>query len=207
MRIMPNQIPAHSTAGEAWQWAMKIIDRYGNKVITEDRQITKEVKDLQIQILSPGDGWPVLGSGWDMPALNEYVNREILSPNMPDGFRYTYGQRLFAYPIEGRTINQIDDYVIKKLRQERTTRRAKASIWHPVLDLFEKSTPCLQDVTFLNRDCLLSLTADFRSWDVGMAAIENMYGLWRLLDYVSNGAEMQSGNLTIRAVSAHIYQV
>lgn len=207
MKVMPNQIVAHRTPEKAWRWAQTIIGTYGSQRITEDGQNTREIGNLQLQILNPAEGWPVEGSGWTIPALNEYLHREILNQYPPDGFRYTYGQRLFAYPIGDTKINQIDDYVVPKLRQEPSTRRAKATMWHPLLDRFEDSTPCMQDVTFLFENEKLNLTANFRSWDVGRAAIENIYGLTGLLGYVASEAGMEPGSLTIMAVSAHIYEV
>jgi thymidylate synthase (methanogen type) len=207
MKVMPNQVIAHRTPAEAWRWAQALISRYGTQRITEDRQNTKEIANLQLQILNPAESWPVDGSGWTIPALNEYLHREILNGHPPEGFRYTYGQRLFAYPMVDMTINQIDDYVIRKLKKEPSTRRAKAAIWHPLLDRFEDSTPCLQDVSFLYDGARLNLTANFRSWDVGRAAIENIYGLAGLLGYVADGACMEPGSLTIMAVSAHIYEI
>ena len=104
MRIMPNQIPAHSTAGEAWQWAMGIISNFGDNIKTEDGKLTREIQNLQITILEPSEGWPIKGSGWNMDGLNQYAG-QLLNPKNP-GFDYTYGERLFAYA--GSDYNQVN---------------------------------------------------------------------------------------------------
>ena len=207
MKVMPNQVIAHRTPAEGWRWALNIINTYGDKVITEDRKVTKEVRNLVVQILEPGEGWPIPGSGWDMPGLEKYAE-QLMSGDNPSKFEYTYGERLRTYPdAEGSyAIDQID-FCIDRLRKNKTTRRSIAITWVPDWDDVGNEVPCLQLIDFLFRDGKLHLSAIFRSWDVQQAAPANMYGLWRLLCYVASEAGMEPGSLTIMAVSAHIYEV
>lgn len=212
MKVMPNQLIAHRTPAEAWKWALSLIDRYGDLIRTEDNQMCREIRNLQLTIMEPGEGWPIPGSAWSsLKALDIYAETEILSPIIPDGFRYSYGERLFAYPpifmdewID--PINQIK-MVITRLKVNPTTRRAMAPTWQPFEDHNKDSVPCLQLVDFLFRDGKLHLSATFRSWDVRQAAPANMYGLWKLLCYVGQEAGMEPGSLTIMAVSAHVYEL
>lgn len=46
----------------------------------------------------------------------------------------------------------------------------------------------------------------FRSWDVKRAAPQNLYGLSKLMEYVAARVGVPMGELTVFAVSAHIYE-
>ncbi|MFA5408005.1 MAG: thymidylate synthase [Bacilli bacterium] len=193
----------------AYRYMVGMISQSGDRVIDENGYATKEMRNIQITITDPCNpqNWPIPNTGWKLPALDEYVTREILSPNtsMPDGFRYTYGERLFNYPYCSWESSQIA-YIIKKLNAEPTSRRAFAITYDPDLDMYEDSIPCLQLVNFLIRDGKLHLTAVFRSWDVKRAGPENLYGLSKLLEYVAEKVVVPTGELTVFAISAHIYE-
>ena len=204
---MRTSIPYVKTPTDAYIYMLDYINRKGDQVIDENGYNTKELLNIQVTITDPckPDNWPIPNTGWKMPALNAYVTREILSPNKPDGFRYTYGERLFNYPYCSWESSQIA-YIIKKLNAEPTSRRAFAITYDPDLDMYEDSIPCLQLVNFLIRDGKLHLTAVFRSWDVKRAAPSNLYGLSKLLEYVAETIGVPTGELTVFAVSAHIYE-
>lgn len=206
---MRTSIPYVKTPTEAYIYMLDYINRHGDKVIDENRQLTKELLNIQITITDPcnPDNWPIPNTRWKMPALDEYVSREIISPDtsMPDGFRYTYGERLFNYPYCSWNSNQVE-YIIKKLKTEPTSRRAFAITYHPDSDMYEDSIPCLQLINFLIRDGKLHMTAVFRSWDVKRAGPANLYGLSKLLEYVANRINMPTGELTVFAIAAHVYE-
>lgn len=209
MKVMPNQIIAHRTPAEAWRWACSIVNTYGDKVITEDRKVTKEVRNLMVQLLEPGESWPIPGSNWDLPGLEKYAE-QFLSGLNETGFAYTYGERLVAYAspwLQIQPVNQIHDSVIVRLNNEKNTRRAIATTWMPWFDPYNADVPCLQLVDFLYRQNKLHLSAIFRSQDIARAFPANAYGLWKLLCYVGQEAGMEPGSLTIMAVSAHIYEI
>ena len=99
---MRTSIPYVKTPTDAYLYLLDYINRKGDQIIDENGYNTKELLNIQITITDPCNpqNWPIPNTGWKLPALDEYVVREILSPNtsMPDGFRYTYGERLFNYP-------------------------------------------------------------------------------------------------------------
>lgn len=206
MKIMPNQNKAFQTPGEAWNYAMRLIENFGDRVITEDGQLTKEVMNIMVTVLEPQAGWPIQGSGWDMAGLNKYAE-QLLSGENDSGFEYTYGERLRAYndPDAGE-VDQIA-YVIEKLQKNKTTRRAIAITWSPWWDNESEHVPCLQSVDFLYRQNALHLTAYFRSQDVARAWPANLYGLSKLLGNVGDQAGMTPGSITTISASAHIYEV
>lgn len=209
MKVMPNQIIAHRTPAEGWKWACQIVNTYGDKVITEDHKLTKEVRNLVVQILEPGEGWPIPGSRWDIPALERYAE-QFLSGENETGFAYTYGERFVNYHspwLDLPPVNQINDSVIYRLINGKTTRRAIATTWQPWFDPFNSECPCLQLIDFLFRDEKLNMTAFFRSHDILQAWPANVYGLNKLLEYVGGEAGMEPGSITTVSTSSHIYEV
>ena len=191
---------------DACKWLLSQIAAKGDLMRAEDGKLCREVCNIGVTIQEPLAGWPIPGSEWSsIAALDEYAEKEILSPVIPEGFRYSYGGRLFAYPCPGFDIDQISG-AIDHLRECPTTRRAVAITWHPASDPDAGSVPCLQLVDFLIRSGRLNLTALFRSWDCQRAAPANMYGLGRLLQHVGGAVGCLMGSLTIVAASGHIYE-
>jgi thymidylate synthase len=94
---------------------------------------------------------------------------------------YTYHKRLFAYEIEGETINQIN-YIIDKLSQAGHSRRAQAITWNPKLDPPTYDPPCLQRVWCRLQageggELVLNLNTHWRSRDAYKAAFMNAFAL------------------------------
>jgi len=193
---------------DAWKWLTSIINARGDMVRDENGKLCREVRNVGVTILNPLARWPIKGSGWDVPALEEYA-KQLLKPN-DGGFDYTYGRRLRQYPISYLSEHDIEQdqlkAVISRLRHSPSTRRAVAITWIPEQDNAEENVPCMQVVDFLLRDNRLHLTAFFRSWDCGRAAPANMYGLGKLLSYVAGSIWVPAGSLTIMAASAHMYE-
>jgi len=189
-------IPAGTFAlpGPAWRWALNQIDVHGKEVLTEDGQRTKEIENLILKVEAPLAGWPIKDSGWGLPALDVYVQDQILGDANRTGFSYTYGERIKPQ-LEG---------LIKHLRDEPTTRRAVISIWLPG-DYDKEHPPCWMTLDFLRRSEQLNLTAFIRSNDIGQAWPQNFYGLAKLLEYVADGIGVETGSIMTHSVSAHIY--
>lgn len=226
MKIMPNQIPAHRTAADAWQYAKQLINNFGDNIIAEDRKMTREITNLHLCVLEPLEGWPMAGSGWDLPALDRYA--EQLLSGESAGFDYTYGSRIRAglaptdqdrIAREGMMIRLFEQehardhwgvdqlrIAIELLKENPATRRAPIYIWEPSFDLgSKKHVPCLQLIDPLIRDGKLHCTAFFRSHDIGRAWVPNVYGLGQLMKHVSEQVGVPVGSLTTVSCSAHIY--
>lgn len=208
-KVQPNQSIAHRFPKDAWEYGLAIIRNLGDKVITEDRKITREVRNLTLVVLEPSEGWPLSGFGWDLPALEKYAN-QLMNPINTD-FSYTYGNRLLSYPCSDLAsfgspayVDQIR-YCIRKLKDQSTTRRSIAITWIPDLDGESDEVPCLQLIEFLHRNGKLDLTAVFRSHDILRAWPANVYGLNKLLKYVAEETSMEPGSITTFSISAHIY--
>ena len=200
-----------STPASAWDWARKVIKANGQKVVTEDGQVTKEIDGMTLRILYPDVGWPISGSGWKIPALEEYYQNEIISPDNPTYFEYTYGERLRAWesheiPDSYNVKTDQVEYIIRKLKANRTTRRAVGCTWNPLTD--EKPgfhPPCLMVADFKIRGEALNLIAYFRSHDIEQAWPQNVYGLYKLQEYIAGEVYAELGTLTTISASAHIY--
>jgi len=204
---MRTSIPYVKTPTDAYLYLLDYINRKGDQIIDENGYNTKELLNIQVTITDPckPDNWPIPNTGWKMPALDEYVSREILSTKIPTGFLYTYGNRLFAHPPS--EMDQIHT-IIARLKDAPTTRRAIAGTLSPQYDcnIYLTSVPCLQLIGCQIRETKLHMTAVFRSWDVKRAGPENLYGLSKLMEHVAEKIGVQTGELTVFAISAHIYE-
>ena len=180
---------------DAWNAIMTYINLYGDNLITEDGQMTREIRNLIVEIEHPEEGYPIKGTNWGITALEQYAE-QILDP-YDKGFIYDYGSRLARK-------GQID-VAIEKLRDNPNTRRAILSTRDIEKDLTAQHTPCLQIVEFLYRDGKLHMTCFFRSNDMRDAWPSNIYGLNALLRYVATMANMEPGSITTHSVSAHYY--
>lgn len=187
-------IKAKNTA-DAWRAIMHTIELYGENIITEDRQMTREVRNLIVEIEHPGEGYPIKGTGWGIEALSQYAS-QLLDP-ADKGFVYDYGSRLAQ---DGQI-----DVAIEKLKENKNTRRAILSTRNRCKDMFEQHTPCLQIVEFLYREGKLHMTCFFRSNDMRDAWPSNIYGLYALLGYVAMKTGLEMGSITTHSVSAHYY--
>jgi len=217
------------TIGHAHEKAISLILQYGEEVVTEDREYTLELPEpLYIKVRDPFKE-PVLSSccSFGPRFTAEYVKQLLtITPKTPDGFEYTYGNRLLSYPVPIATdaceidwcgdgsfggINQIDRYIIQKLIRNPSTRRAIAHIWVPYFDHAKSHPPCMQTVQALLRGRYLDIIATFRSNDILSAWCQNTVGLSGVMRYIIDSLnqhephEITSGHLVTFSTSAHIY--
>lgn len=197
---------------KAWKYATNYINLFGNKVITEDRKLTKEIKNMLITVHTPckKDHWPIKSYGWTIEGLDAYAEQLMNPENV--GFDYTYGNRLRSYISHDkggniRTIDQINN-IINQLNANESTRRAVAITWYPG-DVYNTSNnihvPCMILIEILYRNDHLDMTAVFRSHDIYRAWPANVYGLSKILEYVSEKTGKSAGSITTFSISAHIY--
>jgi thymidylate synthase len=124
---------------------------------------------------------------------------------------YTYHQRLRAYEIDGKTIDQIQ-YVIDKLSETPYSRRAQATTWNPSVDPTVDDPACLQRMWFrIDNDDRLVLQVSIRSNDAFKAAFMNMFAFTELQNDVASaiserlGKRITVGEYVHFANSYHIY--
>lgn len=202
----------------AWTKVLDRVMRYG--VIKETEYGNKQRESIAAQWIITNDltphaefpDWPdellkIIGAS---PAAIEQYYPEFLSPDLPPGTAYTYGQRIWAYGANqayGKTVSQIAK-IIDHLKESPVTRRAVATTWDQFVDSDKttKNPPCFVMIQFIQTDGLLHALATFRSHDIFKAAIPNAFGIRRLQEEVARQTGFEVGQLSIVSNSAHIYE-
>lgn len=120
---------------------------------------------------------------------------------------YTYGERLFAYEIDGEVIDQVA-VMAEKLRSFPYNKGALAVLWQAGIDNFGKRkpwrTPCLTLVQGFCLEDKLFLTAYFRSNDMFGAWSQNAFALRKLQTELAKKIGRETGDLTIISSTAFI---
>ena len=128
---------------------------------------------------------------------------------------YTYHKRLFAYDIEGDTVDQIAA-AVDRLARTGHTRRAQAITWNPKLDARTDDPPCLQRLWFRiledgSGTPVLNMNSHWRSRDAYKAAYMNVFALTDLQRVVAGrvsektGRPVRVGRYADLVDSFHIY--
>lgn len=202
--------------GNAHEQTVRKIIRDGLVVDNSDygslERYTLELPEpLNIHIATPlEEPYRSERSEYSISVLQEYADALLFGYDKKNDFTYTYHDRLFRNVDVGQKqmrvapIDQIQE-CINKLKKSPTTRRAQATIWHPIDDLFGDEPPCLQHVQFLIRDGKLNTSVLFRSNDMFRAADANMYALVRLQEHVAKEVGVNIGWYSHTSISPHIY--
>lgn len=214
-----------------------------NDLTTEDKELTMEYPEpVNIHIHHPNTP-PFASSAFRFGsmALDAYA-KQIIAPRPlvdkqghPD-FSYLYSSLIFDYPWgepfkvfdnngkflrvdwphgngRGDGTNQID-YVVKKLTENQTSRRAVIVLFEPKGHPQMGDPPCLNEIQFLIRNEKLNMHALFRSNDMLSAWGGNAYALMRLQENVLQQINLKTGEnpstysmgwLETTSISAHIY--
>lgn len=138
------------------------------------------------------------GCVWNEDRLSCYA-REFIDGENPDGFIYTYGERL------RKPYDQIQA-VIDKLNKNPSTRRATMTTWQPSYDLYNDEVPCMVLLDFKIRNYCLYVTGVWRSHDAYGAWYPNVIALANLSQYIVDHCSNCVGldRITVHSVSAHI---
>ncbi len=143
--------------------------------------------------------------GLELSAIEHY-KKVFTEKEAPAGVAYTYGSRLMNYPGSTGGIDQIQETLIKQLKDSKDTRRGVATTLVPEVDKDSKEPPCLTQVQVLQTNGKLHLLCVFRSHDIFKAAIPNAFGLLTLQKNIADAVGMDIGFLQITSQSAHIYE-
>lgn len=193
-------IKAHNIS-DAWYRGLDAIWNQGSVITDERGSRILEYMNLMIVINDPYTSEIPEDFSWNRERLDEY-SKQLINGDNTQNFEYTYGQRLRSWNNE---IDQIS-YVIDKLTNNASTRRATAVTWIPVIDTKVDEVPCMIIDDFKIRNGKLHLTTLFRSHDFAGAYPANLYGLSRLLNYVADKTGVSPGKITTISISAHIYE-
>jgi thymidylate synthase len=192
------------TISDAWHRGLNLIWRQGAQITDERGTRIKELLSLQVVVEDPYQEMIPAEYSWNEERLEEYA-QQLLSGKNP-GFEYTYGERLRAWSLPGMpALDQIEQ-VILRLKASANTRRATAVTWIAPVDAAKDEVPCMIVDDFKLRDGRLHLSIFFRSHDFAGAYPANLYGLARLLQYVSSQVGAEPGSISTTSASAHIYE-
>ena len=189
---------------DAWHRGLNLIWREGQEITDERGTRIRELLSLQVVVENPYQEMIPQEYSWNQERLEEYA-LQLLSGKNP-GFKYTYGERLRSWSCQGiAPVDQIE-HVIRRLKASPSTRRATAVTWIPPLDETREEVPCMIVDDFKLRDGRLNLSIFFRSHDFAGAYPANLYGLARVLEYVSGEIGACPGSISTTSASAHIYE-
>ena len=120
---------------------------------------------------------------------------------------YTYHDRIFSYkPPSLPPIDQINEFVVPKLKKSPFSRRAQAITWYVWGDPKSSSPPCLQRIWFTILDENLIMEANWRSRDAFRAMGANMYAMVELQKMVAEKLGKRIGNYIDKSSDLHIYE-
>jgi len=189
---------------DAWHRGLNLIWRQGQEIGDERGTKIRELLSLQVVVEDPYREMIPQEYSWNQERLEEYA-LQLLSGKNP-GFEYTYGERLRNWSCQGIAPMDQIEHVIRRLKASSSTRRATAVTWIPPLDETREEVPCMIVDDFKLRDGRLNLSVFFRSHDFAGAYPANLYGLARVLEYVSQEVGVCPGSISTTSASAHIYE-
>lgn len=187
-----------NTIGEAWLKAAALILHGPHELVRDDKGIILELLSVTIQISTPESNDTL---------LEQYANKDTVQ-FMQKNFRelvpvlnwgYSYAQRLYDY--HGN--NQIAK-VVKTLQSNPFSKSTTISLLDEKADQFHK--PCLTSLDFKVRKGALSVTAFFRSQDIGKKMYADALELLHLGNSIASQISIDNVELIFFISSAHIYQ-
>ena len=196
---------------DAWIKVVDKIMRYGTIKPTEYGNNHRELQAITWVIENEDmndrhvPDWPddvKRAVGLEKNSLDRYISTIFFDPSPPDGTAYTYGNRLMAYD---QVYNQTK-FMVDKIRECESTRRAVSVLYHPPTDHKTKSPPCLTHIQILVNEGRLNMFVVYRSHDIFKAGISNAFGLRALQEHIAKETGHKVGKLAITSNSAHIYE-
>ena len=222
---IPTLFVTGRTLPEAWEKAVLACWREGTAIRTEyDRPGDPPSRDCTMMwTVEEPFAEPRIHRGFPGGLEDLEVYRQEVVEGVHDHWiapeegkwTYTYHKRLFAYEIEGRTIDQID-YIVGKLAGAGHSRRAQAVTWNVKLDPPTYDPPCLQRVWGRLLDdeegrSVLNMNTHWRSRDAFKAAYMNVFALTDLQRIIAGriadkiGRPVRVGRYADLVDSFHIY--
>lgn len=191
-----------NTVYEAWNRALKLIHTYGYLKQSDYDEQQLELINLSIVVRDEDLNNPSMDGviGITSKELEEYEN-SLISSAIPDGVKYTYGNRF--RDIKGKDQLQ---YMIDTLKEKSYSRRAVATLWSPDIDMLEEEVPCLNLYQAIIEGEYLYLTAYLRANDVYNGWSRNIYGILKVQEELCQSLNCKKGYVNTIAGSAHVYE-
>jgi thymidylate synthase len=156
----------------------------------------REVRNYQTTVGSIDADDPVLVQFAD-PDRIRLMYRKYSSLEVLPEYKISYGALLYDH----QGVDQVD-WVLRRLTAKRETKSATITLHTPG----ESELSCLSMLDFKIRDESLHLTAVYRSQNVYASQPGNLLALRDVQQRVAAGVDAAAGELTLLAVSAHVYE-
>lgn len=211
--IFPRGIGAElivaSSIGEAYVLVLERILKFGSRAMTnygEEAADALNVVTVTDELIKDETSWRILP--FTHFQIEDYIQRNFLTPKLSPGEWYTYGERLFAFGK--RKINQFE-IIVAKLLKDANDRGAIAILYNPEKDKEKQRNPCLYSLQASIGQNKLLLTSVFRSNDMMNAWPWNAFGLRKIQEMIfrrvkSAYSDLTIGSLVTISTRAHIYQ-
>ena len=188
---------------DCWEELVVRVMRFGRPV-SVGGEPRLELLNAKVVITEPAeeDESTLAAYGFHLGDFRRYQER-MLDAELPPDVSYTYGNRLRGhFPPKGGPDTLAN--VIDLLRTDPTSRRGYVSLWDTSYDLGEaaggerdRSLPCLTTLAFRMSPAGLTMTATYRSHNLLVAWLQNVYGLMAVQRYVADAIGATVGPLTV----------
>ncbi len=180
---------------DAREKIVKVIWNNGARLIDQRGEATREIIGLEVIVmggnLKAGQTIMLHAEDFAMGVLNDHI-----AMKKGEDFDYSYGERL-------RRAKQLDR-VIELLKTDPSTRRAYLPIFQPEDNFSDVEKPCWASLQFVIRNGRLDLIDYFRSNECCIAIPSDMYGAYKLLEYVAAEVGVMPGWIYHYIACAHL---
>lgn len=174
---------------------VRVIWNNGTRLIDQRGEATREIIGLEVIVMSGKlrAGQTIMMQAEDFAVG---VRDDHIAMKKGEEFDYAYGERL-------RRAKQLDK-VIDLLKTDPSTRRAYLPIFQPIDNFSEVEKPCWASLQFIIRNRRLDLIDYFRSNECCIAIPSDMYGAYKLLEYVAEKVGVMPGWIYHYIACAHL---
>lgn len=202
-----NKMEIRGDVKKVWIEALKSIIKNGRKITSPVRPY-REISPLLLvvenleKVKEPLERLQKFEK-WVFPSISE-IEESVFKRSELE-FEFVLGARLFNF---NGAINQIDDYIIPKLKAKLDTRKAVAVVWYPLSDskISKEFCPAALAFDFKVRGGKLNLITFLRSNDIFFGWPVNIYQFYLLQKYIQTKIRVELGTISTVSTSAHIYE-
>jgi thymidylate synthase (methanogen type) len=195
------------TTFDAWIQGLRYIWSVQSTYVDHHKLTCKEVFGLTVEVesmesVSEPIAYLSKEESFMYPSLSEIAD-SMLNPQKHSAYDYSYGNRLFM------PMNQIDDVIIARLKEQASSRRAIAIAYDVSIDSqasTHRELPSLISVSARIVGDTIQLHAVFRSTDFFFGWPANIYQLSVLSQYIAHKLSKKVGSITTHSISGHVFE-
>ena len=201
---------SEDTVFDTWKTSVKKIRQEG-KIFTDTEgrgcvelqnvviKLTEEMDDIEAPLNYMNEK-----QDFFYPSKQELVS-SIFKKNINPFYGYTYGNRIFNF---GNKMDQVEDFLIPLLEDDKNTRRGIISFYNPLTDSkpLNKDMPGIIYMQVRVIDEKVCLNVSIRSNDLFFGWPANLFQLRVFQDYIGDKLGFDSGSLYTISNSAHVFK-